>query len=58
LFKFTMVLDFFPGKTWKDLNSAATKAYGDWRTDKPVAARCRQTAGLLLGRGPVPSAKR
>lgn len=49
LFKFTMVLAFFPGKTWKDLNSAATKAYGDWRTDKPVAGHgpCPKTCGAL-----------
>jgi hypothetical protein len=49
LFKFTMVLAFFPGKTWGDLNSAATKAYGEWRTGKPVRgyAPCPKTCGSL-----------
>jgi integrase len=49
LFKFTMVLAFFHGKTWGDLNSAATKAYGDWRTGKTVAGHgpCPKTCGSL-----------
>jgi integrase len=49
LFKFTMVLAFFPGKTWNDLSSAATKTYGDWRTGKPVAGHgpCPKTCRSL-----------
>jgi integrase len=49
LFKFKMILAFFPGKTWKDLNSAATKSYGAWRTGKTVAghAACPKACGKL-----------